>query len=88
MSKEWYRKRDLLANFRTVTLVGKVPTETLIDGGACLSSTSEESVVIAINGALAQGMKPGKPGWPVLALEYWGRAEQIRGVLLVLARFS
>ena len=51
-------------NYRTVTEIAGYPVETLLDGGASISSVTEELVVGAINLARKRGIHPGDGIFP------------------------
>ena len=56
-------------NYRTDTCIVGVKCETLLDGGARVNSWAEEIVVGAINVAMAKGIQPNDPLFPVVQLE-------------------
>jgi hypothetical protein len=59
--RDWWTKVDNPPpgyNYRTVTEIAGYPVETLLDGGATVSSVTEELVVGAINLAQKRGIHP------------------------------
>jgi len=65
--RDWWAKVDNPPpgyNYRTVTEIAGYPVETLLDGGASISSVTEELVVGAINLARKRGIHPGDGIFP------------------------
>ena len=54
--------------------------ETLLDGGAGSNHVTEELVVSILNKAVAMGLKPNDPKFPVVQLEQWVYPEFVHGI--------
>ena len=67
-------------NYRTDVSIVEVKCETLLDGGAGVNSWAEEIVVGAINVAMAKGIPPNDPRFPVVQLEKWPVPECCTGI--------
>jgi hypothetical protein len=59
-------------HFRTHAYTPGVTWDTLLDGGAAFSLIAEESLVRAINCAVAHGSTPESPDWPLAGMHWWG----------------
>ena len=67
-------------NYRTVTEIAGYPVETLLDGGASVSSVTEELVVGAINLARKRGIHPRDENFPIAQFERWPVRETVTGI--------
>ena len=68
----WTSPPDDGYHFTTTLFVGSFELASLLDGGAVFSLTWESTIVAILNAALAQGMTPENPEWPLVALYRWG----------------
>ena len=66
--------------YKTVTKVLGTFVETLLDGGAGSNHVTEELVVSILNKAVAMGLKPNDPKFPVVQLEQWVYPEFVHGI--------
>ena len=75
LPKSWWKTVDKdykTYNYRTRTQLAGIPVETLLDGGAGVSSCPEEVVVGCINVAEAAGISVDDERYPVVQLEKMG----------------
>jgi hypothetical protein len=82
--REWWTKVDNPPpgyNYRTVTEIAGYPVETLLDGGASVSSVTEELVVGAINLARKRGIHPRDENFPIAQFERWPVRETVKASL-------
>ena len=59
-------------HFRTHAYTPGATWDTLLDGGAAFSLIAEESLVRAINCAIASGSSPEAKDWPLAGMHWWG----------------